>query len=370
VTGADDSFGADLYAALPADGNLAFSPVSIATALRMTLLGARGETAAQLATVLHLAGPQDAEPGLRAVSDLLGELAGSEVTLHAPNTMWVQSGLPLQPDFTATLAQAAAVAVRDADFIRAAEQARQEINNLIAKETAGKITGLLAPGAISSSTRLVLASAVYLKAAWANPFPAAATQDGPFHPEPGTQVSVPVMRLRARLRYLRGDGYQAVELPYAGRRLAMVIVLPDGPPGALIRRLAAAGLRGLLTGLAVRQVTLALPRFRVTAEFTLGPVLAGLGMPLAFSDQADFSGITTAEQLAISEVVHKSYVDVDEQGTEAAAATAVSFRAVARVFDPDPPVEVVVDRPFLFAITDTTSGLPLFLGRVSDPSAR
>ncbi len=364
----DDAFGASLYRALGGAGNLVFSPSSIATALRMTLLGARGETAAQLAAVLHLATPQDAAAGLAKTCARLGVLATGDVTLRAPNTLWVQSGLPVQPDFTAALAQAACTEFRAADFGAAAAAAAQQINDLIAEQTAGKITSLIAPGMISIATRLVLASAVYLKAAWTSPFPSDATQPAPFHPEPGTEVQVPTMRLRDRLRYLRGDGYQVVELPYAGQQLAMVIVLPDGPLPPVEGRLASGGLGGLLTGLGSRPVILALPRFRITAGFGLGDALAALGMPLAFSRQADFTGITEAEPLCVSEVVHQAYLDVDEQGTEAAAATAVIIRAKARVMRPDPPVEVTVDRPFLFAIIDTGSGLPLFLGRVTDPA--
>ena len=363
----DDVFGAELYAALGAGGNLVFSPGNIAAALRMALLGARGETAAQLAAVLHLAKPQDAEASLLATSALLGSLAGDELTVRAPNTMWVQSGLPLQPDFTAALTQAACARLCEADFARAAEQARQAINDLIAEQTAGKITDLIGAGGVTARTRLVLASALYLKAAWAAPFPAAATEDAPFHPAPRTELLVPTMRLRARLRYLRGDGYQAVELPYVGQRLGMAVVLPDGPLPPVEGRLAASGLGGLLAGLAPRQVSLALPRFRVTGEFSLRPVLAALGMPLAFGRQADFTGITTAEPLCIDDVLHKAYIDVDEQGTEAAAATAVTIRAAARALMPDPPVQVTVDRPFLFAITELGSGWPLFLGRVTDP---
>ncbi len=364
----DDAFGADLYARLPAAGNLVFSPASIATALRLVLPGARGETAAQIAAALHLASPDDARPALEAVSALLEDLAAGDLTLRAPNSMWVQSGLPLEPAFTAALAAAAAVTVRDADFRRAADQARQEINQFIADQTAGKITGLLGPGVVGAGTSLVLASAVYLKAAWAHPFPAGATQDAPFYPAPGRQVMASTMRLQSRLRYLRGDGYQAVELPYAGTRLAMVIVLPDTGTGPVSAGPAGAGLGGLLAGLAPRQVSLALPVFRITSGFGLRPVLAALGMPQAFSADADFSGITTAQRLRVDEVVHQAFIDVNEQGTEAAAATAVVMTAAAR-FAGEPPVEVIADRPFLFVITDPGSGLPLFLGRVTDPTA-
>jgi serpin B len=402
----DDAFGADLYRRLPGHGNLVFSPASIATALRLVLLGARGETAAQIAATLHLASrdgaalSQQNPPGLQAAQDLqavsaiISDLAAGHLTLRAPNAMWVQSGLPLEPGFTAAVAGAAAVTVRDADFRRAAEQARQEINQFIADQTAGRISDLLSPGVVSATTSLVLASAVYLKAAWAHPFPASATQDAAFYldpggrnpgrPDPGTQVTVPTMRVRARLRYLRADGYQAVELPYAGGRLGMVIVLPDPSPGAgsgdpADAESADAGPGGLLAGvargaglragLASRQVSLALPRFRVTSGFTLRPVLAALGMPLAFTGGADFSGITTAQRLRIDEVVHQAYIDVSEAGTEAAAATAVVMTASARLMDPGPPVEMIVDRPFLFALTDLRSGLPQFLGRVTDPTA-
>jgi serpin B len=363
----DSWFGADLYAALGGTGNLVFAPDNIAAALRMTLLGARGETATQLAATLHLAKPQDALAGLLQTCALVDSLAGGDLMLRAPNTMWVQSGLPLQPDFTAALAQAACAQLRAADFAGAAGPARQQINDLITEQTAGKITGLIPPGVITQATRLVLASAIYLKAAWTHPFPPGATQDAPFYPVPGTGRQVRTMRLRERLRYLRGDGYQVVELPYAGQRLGMVIVLPDGLLAPVEARLGRDGLGRLLAGLAVRQVTLALPRFRVTSQFSLAPALTALGMPLAFTGRADFTGITTAQPVHISDVVHQAYLDVDEQGTEAAAATAVVIRAAARVMIPDPPVEMIVDRPFLFAITDLASGQPLFLGRVTDP---
>lgn len=366
-TAPDDLFGAELYAALGGTGNLVFAPANIATALRMTLLGARGQTATELAATVHLAKPADAASSLLAACARLDSLATGDLTLRAPDTMWVQSGLPLQPDFTAALAQAACAQLRAADFAAAAGPAREQINDLISEQTAGKITGLIGPGVISPATRLVLASAIYLKAAWTHPFPPGATQDAPFYPESGARRPVRTMRLGERLRYLRGDGYQVVELPYAGQRLGMVIVLPDGPLAPVESRLGRDGLGGLLAGLALRQVTLALPRFRVTSQVSLGPALTALGMPLAFTSRADFTGISTVQPLHISDVVHQAYLDVDEQGTEAAAATAVVIRAAARVMLPDPPVEMIVDRPFLFAITELASGWPLFLGRVTNP---
>ena len=175
-----------------------------------------------------------------------------------------------------------------------------------------------------------------------------------------------MMRGTAARAYVRGDGYQAVLLPYRGGGLAMAVVLPDGPLAALRPAIAAGGLRGLLDGTTRHEVTLAMPRFRLEAAFDLVPVLSRLGVSEAFTRQADFSGITAAERLMINAVAHKAYVDVDEQGTEAAAATAVVFRPSAAM-RPPPRVTMVVDRPFLFAIWYAPAGLPLFLGQVSHP---
>ena len=392
---ADDAFGVDLYRVLGArGGNMVFSPASIAAALRMALLGARGETAAQLATALHLASPQDSADGLRLLSAGLSRLSGG-VTFRAPNTMWVQSGLPLLPEFTTVLTGLAAVTVRDADFAHAAEQARLQINATIAEQTAGKIADLLPPRAVGPLTRLVLANAVYLKAPWAQPFQVAETTDAPFYlsgdgtdgasagsastgnasasgdrASGGSAVSVPMMHRTGRLGYLRGSGYQAVILPYAGGLLAMAVILPDGPLGPLEEMLAAHGTAGLLTGMTPQQVRLALPRFRATASFSLEPFLKSLGVAAAFDRyQADFSGITKAAELFIGAAVHKAYIDVDEHGTEAAAATGVAISARMAIIQEPPPVVVTVDRPFLFAITDVATGRPLFLGRVADPAA-
>jgi serpin B len=360
-----------------------FSPASVASALRMALCGARGQTAAELARALHLdgslsperslspdgsPGPDVAASGLRLVSALWGGASGS-VTFRAPNTVWVQSGLPVRPEFTARLGEAGAM-FADADFAGAPEAARTEINRVIAAQTEGKITGLLPPGSIGSLTRLVLAGAVYLRAAWSKPFPADATSDAPFYPDGPDRPALTVRMMRGTepRGYLRGDGYQAVLLPYQDASLAMAVVLPDGPLAALQPKAAAAGLGGLLAGTARHQVTLSMPRFRLEAAFDLIPALRQLGVHQAFGGDADFSGITAAEPLRIGAVAHKAYIDVDEQGTEAAAATALVMTGMA-AFRAPPPVTMVVDRPFLFAIIDTATSLPLFLGQVSHPRA-
>ncbi len=373
VAQADAAFGAGVFGLLAAGGsNLVFSPASIAAALQMALCGARGQTAAQIAAALRLAGPEAAAEGLRLLSAGLAGIPGDGVTFRAPNTMWVQAGLPLRPEFTAVLREAAAVSMRDADFAGGPEQVRVEINELVAKQTADKITGLLAPGTLDPLTRLVLVNAVYLKAAWAHPFPASATGDGPFYPGwPGTgdRVTARMMRCTAGLGYLHGDGWQAVVLPYRGDRLAMTVLLPDGPAGALPDGLAAE-LPGIAGRARRQRVRLTLPRFRQASEFGLIPVLRRLGIYDAFSGGlADFTGITTEEPLHIGEVAHKAYIDVTEEGTEAAAATALAMRAMAAPRIEPEPIIVTVDHPFLYAITDTATGLPLFLGQVTEPKA-
>jgi len=364
---ADDAFGADLYRLLSGQApNMVFSPVSVASALQMALCGARGQTAAELAGALHLDGsPDTAAAALRTLSALVTNVtADGTVTFLAPAAVWVQAGLPLRSDFTARLGKA----VTEADFAGAPQQARAQINRVVAEQTEEKITGLLPAGAIDDRTRLVLTSAIYLKAGWAETFPESATAEAPFYPDgpDGPSRTVRMMHSTAARMYVRGDGYQAVLLPYRGGNLALAVVLPDGPLAALGPALAAGGVRGLLTGTARFQVTLALPRFRLETGLDLVPVLRQLGVRQAFTDHADFSGITEAVRLLIDAIAHKAYVDVDEQGTEAAAATAVSFRPTA-AFRAPPPVTMTVDRPFLFAIWYAPAGLPLFLGQVSQP---
>ena len=365
---ADAAFGTDLYVKLAGPGNLVFSPASIAAALRMALTGARGDTAAELAAALHLSGPE-------AAADGLGQLAairtGDSLTFRAPDVMWLDESLHVREDFLRQLADTAAV--ERCDFMTAPEAARQAINNEIAAQTAGKITDLIPSGAIDLATRLVLTNAVYLKALWVHQFPAKDTKKKDFFPERTGPSPVDMMHLQERLAYYRGDGCQAVLLPYQDGPLAMAVVLPDSPLSDFTGGLAAAGgvgalLDGLLSSGSEVLVDLSLPRFRAEASFQLKDTLQALGVNAAFSGAADFSGIAD-EPLRISAVVHKAYVDVAEEGTEAAAATAVAFAMMAVMRRPQPDVQLVFDRPFLFVIADTASGLPLFLGQFTRPGS-
>jgi serpin B len=361
---ADAAFGTDLYTELAAaGGNVVFSPASVAASLRMALVGARGDTAVELAAALHLPGPEAAAGGLR---DLTGIRPGEDLTFRAPNTLWIESAVTVRKEF---LEQLGAVAsVERCDFASQPLAARQAINLAVAEQTAGKIADLLPPGVITPATRLILVNAVYLNALWTYQFPPNQTQKKPFYAERSVASPTDMMRLEARLAYQRGDGYQAVLLPYRGGSLAMAVVLPDGPLGELAGRLGdLGGVSGLLSGLlsagAERRVALCMPRFRIDSRFMLRDTLAALGVRAAFGQAADFSGIAP-ERLAISQVVHRTYIDVGEKGTEAAAATATAIRALA-VRKPSAEVTFVADRPFLFMIADTDSGLPLFLGQLT-----
>lgn len=365
---ADAAFGTDVYRKLADTGNVVFSPASIAAALRMALAGARGDTAAELAAALHLPGPEAAAGGL---AQLAAIRQGEDLTFRAPNVMWLDKALSVLDSYLGQLSDS--VAVRQCDFRSAPEAARETINDTVADQTAGKITGLIPPGLIDNLTRLVLTNAVYLKALWEHKFPVRDTQQKPFYPERSGPAHTPLMHLQSSLTYHRGDGYQAVLLPYRGGSLAMAAVLPDGPLSELAGQLAPPGIGGLLSGLLSGgeecQVDLSLPRFRVDAAFMLNDTLQGLGVRKAFTAGiADFGGITADEPLYIKAVVHKAYVDVGEEGTEAAAATGVAVAAMALVRKPRPDVTLVFDRPFLFAIVDTTSGLPLFLGQFTRPA--
>lgn len=363
LVAADDRFGIDLLTSAPA-GNVALSPASVAIALQMAATGARGRTATEMATVLHLPNPA---ANVAAAQAVLDGLAATERdrrnTLRVANTVWAQRGMPVRQSFTDTLRTTFDARLRTADFAADAEGARRQVNRTVAGQTGGMIPQLFPARSLDRSTRMVLTNAVYLAASWATAFDPKQTRPGPFTLADGTAVAVPMMRSSESYGYAAGSGYQVVTLPYTGGRLAFTVLLPDGSLDAMLNVVRDKGLPALLAAVRPAHVSLALPRFSLRSNLDLTPVLAQLGMPDAFTSAADFSGITTAEPLQIQTVRHDAVVRVDEHGTVAAAATGVGVEATAGF-----AIRLVtVDRPFLFVITDTASGAPLFLGRVSDP---
>jgi serpin B len=371
-----NGFGARLFLeAAPPDGNALLSPWSVATALAMTRNGARGATAAEMDAVLGV--PVEVlNAGMNALDQTMAARSGTrqrgdgstaDVAWSAANALWGQDGTTFEPAFLDVLAASYGAGMRTVDYRSDAEGARRAINAWVSEQTRTKIPDLIAQGVLDAFTRLVLVNAVYLKAPWEQPFHEEATADLPFTTDAGTEVPVPTMRIGGRLPYARGDGWQSVRLDYAGRELAMTLLVPDAGRLADV----AGGLPNVLPAALATEygptVTLGLPRFRFRTPSALRAALSTLGMPTAFVDgEADLSGITTDEPLHVAAVVHEAFVAVDEEGTEAAAATAV---AAAGASAPIEVVELVIDRPFLFAIHDVGTGLVLFLGRVGDPSA-
>jgi serpin B len=372
----NSAFAFELYQALKEqEGNLFYSPYSISLALAMTYAGARGETAQQMADTLQFLLEQErlhpAFNWLDAELATRGEGAqgkdGEGFRLNIVNAIWGQNDYEFLPAFLDVLAENYGAGLRILDFITEAEKSRVTINDWVSDQTEGRIEDLIPPGAIDEWTRLVLTNAIYFNAAWAYTFNEKMTADGPFYLFDGGQVTVPMMKQTESFGYTEGEGYQAVELLYDGGELSMVILLPEaGNFEAFEEGLQAQQVSNIIIGLQPTEVALTMPKFEFDSEFSLKDILAGMGMPVAFTEDADFSGMTGNPELFISDVVHKAFVAVDEAGTEAAAATAVIMKLTAV---PPPPMEVTLDRPFIFLIRDIDTGAILFVGRVLNPSA-
>lgn len=370
-------FALDLYQYLKDEAgevNLFYSPYSISAALAMTYAGARGETEQQMADTLHFTLPQEQlHPAFNWLDLALtsrGEGAAGKddqgFRLNIVNTIWGQSGYKFLDTFLDTLAVNYGAGLRLLDFVSDPEASRLTINDWVSDQTEGCIEDLIPQDLINSLTRLVLTNAIYFNAAWAEPFEESRTKDGAFHLLDGSQVTVPMMWHSASYGYAKGEDHQAVELPYDGHELSMVILLPEA--GGFERfedSLDADRVDAILSSLSQQEVALTLPKFELESEFGLSDALAALGMPDAFSIDADFSGMDGTQDLFIREVVHKAFVSVDEAGTEAAAATAVIIELEGM---PTEPLQVTVDRPFVFFIRDLETGAILFVGRVVNPA--
>ena len=393
----DNAFALDLYAKLrEKEGNLVFSPYSISTALAMTYAGARGETANQMHRVLHLPSDRGAmhmepdpsggptpwmevdtpwkqeriHPAMAGlVDDMNARGAGGKYELAVANRLWGQKGYGFLPDFLGLLKTHYGAGIEEVDFVGDTEAARKTINGWVEEQTKDKIKELLKPGVLDTMTRLVLTNAIYFKGQWLREFPKDATRDEDFFVTPEEKkVTAPMMHQTEEFGYFEGPDFQALELSYKGEDLAMLVLLPkerDGLVG-LEKALSAEKVADTVAKLRKQKVIVALPKFKTTAEFTLNEPLIALGMGDAFNPgKADFSGMNGRKDLFISAVVHKAFVDVSEEGTEAAAATGVVMALTAL---PEPPPVFRADHPFLHLIRDRQSGAILFLGRLTDPT--
>jgi serpin B len=373
--------------------NLCVSPYSIQSALAMTFAGADGDTRTEMARVLHF--PSDAravagsfaslQHSLEEMSVKTAELAkkskefggpSEPITLNIANRLFAQKDYDFRQDYLSLVKQNYGAAFEPLDFVADPAAAAQHINKWVADQTRDKIRDLIPADALNKLTRLVLANALYLKAPWADPFSEKTTQPEPFHVRGGAPVDLPMMRKTARFGYAKREGFAAVSLPYAGDDLRFLVLLPDNVDGlrALESKLTAHALAECAK-LEGQDVEVHLPKFKVEPPtIALAEKLQALGMKSAFDipqGSANFDKMAPRkpnDYLYIFNVFHKTFIAVDEKGTEAAAATAVvMMRATAIARPKPPPIEVKVDRPFVYAIQHVPSGICLFLGRVTDP---
>jgi len=368
----NSEFAFNLYRVLRnSDGNLFYSPYSISLALAMTYAGARSNTENQMADALRFLLTQNrlhaAFNGLDLELASRGEGAKGKdeegFRLHIVNAIWGQKDFQFLSEYLDLLAENYGAGLRILDFMQEPEQSRLTINDWVSEQTEERIKDLIPQGAIDELTRLVLTNAIYFNAAWQYPFDEDATEEGDFFLLNGGKVRIPMMKQTESFGYTEGDGYQAVELPYDGRELSMVILLPEqGKFASFEESLSRQLVDSIIQEISDWQVTLSMPKFEYESSFGLKQALNTLGMQDAFiPDDADFSGMDGKRDLFIQDVLHKAFVSVDEAGTEAAAATAV---IVGTTSVPANQIELKIDRPFIYLIRDIETGTILFIGRV------
>jgi serine protease inhibitor len=392
---ATNQLGVDLYRQLATgQENLCVSPYSIQSALAMTFAGASGETRAEMARVLHYPSQGDAidasfaslQHSLEEMSAKTAEIAkkskdfggaSEPITINIANRLFAQSGHDFRAPFLADVKQNFGAAFEPMDFIHDSSGATERINQWVANQTRDRIRNLIPAGSLNDTTRIVLTNAIYLKAPWASEFYETATEPEPFHVHGGAAVDVPMMHKRSEnFGYAKRDGFTAVSLPYSGGELQFVVLVPEKADGlrALESKLTA-DMLAQCARLETHDVDLSLPKFKFEPPtIALAEKLEALGMKTAFDQppgSANFNRMAPRrpnDYLYISQVFHKTFIAVDEKGTEAAAATAVAMMAgAAPGKPPPPPIEVKIDRPFIYAIQHVPSGVCLFLGRVTDP---
>lgn len=356
VTAQADDFAFKLYDRLKtANENLCVSPASIEAALAMTREGAAGNTLAQMNLLL---------PGTAVFPNV-----GKSITLESANALWIDQTFPILGKFQSTVQNKFSAEVRSADFTGQPDKEREIINRWVEKKTHDKISDLLIEGSVTPDTRLILVNAVYFKGNWLHAFEKEKTVTEPFQTLENQSVHVPMMMLKPEyFGYLENESFQCLELPYQGKEISMLVILPRAEDGLaqIEENLSSETLTGWLRMMQPEKVEVQLPRFKIESQFgNLAGILAGLGMTDAFHPlRADFSGISS-DSLFISRVIQKTFIQVDETGTEAAAATAMNFRSTGF---PELPKTFRANHPFLFLIRDTTSKTILFMGKVSDPT--
>jgi serpin B len=370
------AFALDLYKVLqPEPGNLFYSPYSISTALALTYTGARGETERELAKALHFSLAHKELSG--TFNDLAAALENQQhegLELSIANALWGQQDYTFLPEFLTALEKDYGSSLRHQDFKTDPEGARQTINTWVEEQTKERIKDLIPQDGITEFTRLVLTNAIYFNAKWQTPFNASATSEKPFYLLDGTKTNVPMMHMQNQIAYTTGEGYQAISLPYVGGNLSFVAIVPDTGQFETVETKLSTEFMNDLQALNPREIILNLPKFEFESAFELSKAMNTLGVRTAFagsedcsteSQYADFSGMDGTRCLYISYIFHKAFVKVEEEGTEAAAATGVIETVATSA--PPAPIELTIDRPFIFFIRDQQTGSILFLGRVLNP---
>jgi len=351
--------------------NVFFSPYSISSALEMTYEGARGKTAGEMQSVFHF----NTDPNIRISSfaKLYSEInpKNASYQLSTANALWAQKSYPFNVDYLKTIETYYGGKATNLDFIADTEGSRKTINSWVSSKTNDKIPELFAPGTLDQSTRMVLTNAVYFKGKWSDPFDKYGTQQKDFTTAAGTKTSASTMHKQSNFEYAENINYQAISLPYENNDLSMVILLPKtGKMAETEKNLSLAEFSKINKSLNSELVDVSLPKFKFDTSYDMNDTLSSMGMPTAFdASNADFSGMDGTKNLYIGIVIHKAYVNVDEEGTEAAAATGVGMKAASVI-----PTETVqpkifnADHPFIFAIMHNQSGSILFMGKVNDPT--
>ena len=361
-----NGFAFDLYGRYSVDeGNILFSPYSISTALSMTYEGARGETAEEMEAVFgFLEDSSERLPSVAGIYNTFNE-EGREYALHTVNALWIQQDYPVQEDYVDAIVSYYGGDVNALDFVAEPDESRVTINEWVEERTNDRIKDLFPSGSIDADVRLVLTNAIYFKGDWLYEFDEEATSEEEFHVTPTTSVEVDMMSLRDDFNYAETDELQLLELPYTGEDVSMLILLPKRSyMGDVEAQLLAERLGEWVDMMEGTTVNVYLPRFTFETKYFMMEDLAEMGMPTAFTDAADFSGMTGNRELFIDKVIHQAFIEVNEEGTAAAAATGVSMRLSAAM-----PGEVFrADHPFIFLIRDVDTGVILFMGRVTDPS--
>ncbi|HEX3050196.1 MAG TPA: serpin family protein [Aggregatilineaceae bacterium] len=365
VAADNNAFAFDLYQAIRSqDGNLILSPYSISQALALVYAGAKGTTEQQMAETLHFTLPQNELHSAFAALDASVRPADDSFRLNIANALWGQQGFAFLPDFLTLLENNYGAGLQEVDY-NDPEAAREMINQWVSDQTEDLIPDLITEGVLTPETKLVLTNAIYFKAAWDAEFDPNFTSDAPFMLLDGSSVNVPMMGQTGGYSYTSGEGYQAVLLPYDGEQAAMLMIVPDsGQFEAVESALAAEMYTSVLDALQPMTVSLRMPLFEYRADFELAEPLAALGMADAFSGDADFSGMTGQRDLSIDAIVHQAYIKTTEEGTEAAAATAIEMGATAIM----PDIDLNIDRPFLYFLIDQPTRTILFMGRVLNPA--